>query len=154
MKQVLDYNTFISEKLDIKPVTKNELASIKNDASSDIKPLLDNINKKIYETIKRFEQTETTYSERCSATYSVVYLDPNYGTHFLNIFYKTLEKVDEIKLVEKIAKYCALHIADFEKAFPCIRFAINYENSKNINNFYVCKKVRGKLYVKETDIIL
>lgn len=74
MKQVLDYNTFISEKLDIKPVTKNELASIKNDASSDIKPLLDNINKKIYETIKRFEQTETTYSERCSATYSVVYL--------------------------------------------------------------------------------
>lgn len=57
MKQVLDYNTFVSEKLDIKPVTKNELASIKNDASSDIKPLLDNINKKIYETIKRFEQT-------------------------------------------------------------------------------------------------
>lgn len=143
--ELLKYNEFVSEKLNIQPIDKNELTSDCSDVSLD---LLERVKNKMHGLIHQFDQRADTYEERCNSNVNTAEYDENCKRNLLKIMYCTFGKTDPNTLAEKIFKFLSLNLGEYEKIKHNIIVKIYTDSPKSMMsvdewNNYVVKTIRG-----------
>lgn len=141
---LLKYNEFVSEKLDIQPIDIKELTSDCSDVSLDI---LERAKNQMHGIIYQFEQRADTYEERCASNVNIAEYDEKAKVNLLNVMYCTFGYTDAKALAEKIFKYLALHVKWFDQIKHNIVVKIytgqkSMESVSEWNNFML-KTMRG-----------